>query len=66
MSTSEAYILNALQTPASMRPIYDAIDRGVTTQEQIIAETGLSEGQFDQAREGLRLLRLIGKENGAF
>lgn len=63
---SEGYILNALQTPASMRPIYDAIDRGVANEDQLRSETGLSEKLFDQARAGLRLLRLVGRENGDY
>jgi hypothetical protein len=63
MSTSEGYILNALQTPEPMRPVYEAIDRGYSTKEDILEETGLSEGLFDQAWSGLQLLRLVGRED---
>lgn len=62
MSTSEGYILNALQTPTPMRPIYDSVDRGHTTKEAIIEDTGLAENIFDQAFQGLQLLRLIGRK----
>ena len=66
MSQSEAYILNALQTPRPMRPIYDSIVDGHTTSVEIREDTGLTEGSFDQALQGLQLLRLVGREDEAY
>jgi hypothetical protein len=62
MSSSEGYILNALQTPPPIQPIYDSLQAGNTTREAIMEDTGIEEGTFDQAFQGLQLLRLVGRE----
>lgn len=62
MSDSEGYILNAVQTPGPLMPVYRAIDRGNTTKEKIKLETGI-DSNLDATLEGLRLLRLIGRED---
>lgn len=61
MSSSERFILNALQTPEPMPVIYDAIERDHQTKEAIEDETGVGD-TFDQARQGLGLLRMVGEE----
>lgn len=62
MSTSEGYVLNTLQTPEPIRPLYDAIDRGITDEEDLLEETGFDKNRLDNARNGLRQLRMIGRD----
>lgn len=61
MSETEAYILNAVQTPASLRTVYDSIDRGNTTTEALQSDTSLSEDLLGQGLTGLQLIGLIGR-----
>jgi hypothetical protein len=49
-----------------MLPIYDSVTDGNKTREAIRCDTGLSEGIFDQAFQGLQLLRLIGRVDEEF
>lgn len=62
MSETEAYILNAVQTPAPLRTVYDAIDRGNTTKDELQADTTLSEDLLNQGLTGLQIVGLIGRQ----
>lgn len=62
MSETEAYILNAVQTPAPLRTVYDAIDRGNTTKDELKADTALSEDLLNQGLTGLQIVGLIGRQ----
>jgi hypothetical protein len=62
MSTSEGYVLNTLQTPEPIRPLYDAIDRGITTREKLEAELGFDDERIRDNLNGLQQYRMIGKE----
>lgn len=62
MSDSEAYILNAVQTPTALRTVYDAIERGYTTKEALRADTCLSGDLLDQGLTGLQIVGLIGRQ----
>ncbi|SNR65439.1 hypothetical protein SAMN06266787_10826 [Halorubrum ezzemoulense] len=65
MSSSEGYILNAIQTPGPLLPVYRSIRHGATTGDEIHADTGIESG-LDAALDGLRLLRLIGREDSEY
>jgi hypothetical protein len=62
MSDSEGYILNAVQTPGPLIPVYRSINRGNTTKEKIRLDTGI-DNNLDATVKGLRLLRLVGRED---
>lgn len=64
--SSEGYILNAVQTPAPMRTVYRSVERGNTTKEALVADTGLPENLLDQGLSGLQLLRMVGREEHAW
>lgn len=66
MSTSEGYVLNTLQTPEPIKPLYDAIDRGVTARDELEAELGFDEERLSDGLNGLRQYRMIGKEDYEF
>lgn len=66
MSTSEGYVLNTLQTPEPIKPLYDAIDRGVTTRDSLGEELGFDEERLRDGLNGLRQYRMIGKEDYGF
>lgn len=63
---SEGYILNTLQTPALLRPVYNSVYRGNVTESAIRDDTGLDEKAVQQATDGLRYVRLLGRENGEY
>lgn len=65
MSNSEGYILNAVQTPGPLLPVYRSIASGNETKDAIREDTGISSG-LDAALDGLQLLRMIGKEEGKY
>jgi hypothetical protein len=65
MSSSEGYILNAVQTPRSLLPVYRSIAGGSTTKEAIQTDTDIG-SNLDATLDGLRLLRLIGREEEAY
>lgn len=62
MSSSEGYILNAVQTPGPLLPVYRAVRDGCGTKEEIREETAIESG-LDEILSGLRLLRMIGRED---
>jgi len=63
---SEGYILNALQTPALLRPVYESVQDGNVTQTKIEDDTGLDANAVKQATDGLRYVRLLGTEEGEY
>lgn len=63
---SEGYILNTLQTPALLRPVYESVQHGNTTHAEIKDDTGLDKNAVQQATSGLRHVRLLGREDGEF
>jgi hypothetical protein len=65
MSSSEGYILNAVQTPGPLLPVYRSIARGSTTKETIRMETAI-DANLEATLDGLRLLRLVGREDEAY
>lgn len=65
MSSSEGYILNAVQTPGPLLPVYRSVKRGQETREEIAADTSIESGLGEILR-GLRLLRMIGREDEAY
>lgn len=62
MSSSEGYILNAIQNPRPLYPVYTSIQAGKTTKEAVKEDTALEENIVDEAFSGLQLLRMIGRE----
>lgn len=59
MSSSEAYILNEIQTPNALNVVYNSISDGNMTEEDIEADTCLPEGSLSEVLSGLVLLGLI-------
>jgi len=59
MSSSEAYILNEIQTPNALNVVYESISDGNTTEEDIKADTCLPEGSLSEVLSGLVLLGII-------
>lgn len=62
MSDSEGYILNAVQTPGPLLPVYQSIKRGNVRKDDIKGDTGVG-SNLDATIEGLHLLRMIGRED---
>jgi len=58
---TEGYILNTVQTPEPLRTVYDSIDRGNTTEEEIINDTDLPDELRNQGLRGLQELGMIGR-----
>jgi hypothetical protein len=65
MSSSEGYILNAVQTPGPLLPVYRAIVQGSTSKPAIKTETEV-DANLDATLDGLRLLRLVGREDDEY
>jgi hypothetical protein len=66
MSSSEAYILNTLQTPDGLRTVYDSIADGNETEEEIVRDTGIREEAMDWLVDGLVLLGMIRRSEHAY
>ena len=62
MSETAPYILNAVQTPASLRTVYRSIERGNTTKEEIEKDTSLNDDLLNQGISGLRAVGLVGRQ----
>lgn len=62
MSNSEGYILNAVQTPGGLIPVYRSIKQGNKTKEDIKGDTTI-DNNLEATLKGLRLLRLVGRED---
>jgi hypothetical protein len=65
MSSSEGYLLNAIQTPGPLLPVYRSISQGSERKFHIKSDTQIDSG-LDSILDGLRLLRMIGKEEEAY
>ena len=65
MSSSEGYLLNAVQTPGPLLPVYRSISDGSETKSHIESDTQIDSG-LDYILDGLRLLRMVGKEEEAY
>lgn len=63
---SEGYILNALQTPAVLRPVYESVRSGNVTREAIQDDTLLGDNLLSQGVTGLQLVRLLGRDQGKY
>lgn len=59
MTTSEPYIINRIQTPYAMEVVYDAVDAGHETTDQIETNTQLTDSQVEESLDGLQLMGLI-------
>ena len=62
---SEGYILNAIQTPGPIKPVYQSIRSGNKTKARIKADCGI-DSNLDASLSGLQLLRMIGREDGEY
>jgi len=65
MSSSEGYLLNAIQTPGPLLPVYRSISHGSETKSHIESDTRIESG-LDEILVGLGLLRMVGKEDDAY
>lgn len=63
---SEGYILNTLQTPALLQPVYESVQHGSVTRAEIADDTGLNDEAVQQATDGLRYVHLLGREDGEY
>jgi hypothetical protein len=63
---SEGYILNALQTPAVLRPVYESVRSGNVTKDAIKEDTRLGKNLLEQGLNGLQLVRLLGRDEGKY
>jgi hypothetical protein len=61
---SEGYILNALQTPTTLRPVYESVRSGNVTKDEIQKDTLLGDNLLSQGLTGLKLVRLLGRDEG--
>lgn len=61
---SEGYILNKLQTPTVLRPVYESVRSGNVTKEAIKEDTLLGDNLLSQGLTGLKLVRLLGRDEG--
>jgi hypothetical protein len=57
--TDNGYVINTIQNPQSLKPIYDSIERGNTTDEAIQEDTALSSSAVDEGMKGLQRLALL-------
>lgn len=55
----QGYILNTIQNPRSLKPVYDSVARGNTTEEEIVDDTGLSAAAVGEGAKGLQRLGLL-------
>lgn len=62
---SEGYILNAIQTPGPIKPVYRSIRSGNKTKSRIKADCGI-DSNLDASLSGLQLFRMIGREDGEY
>jgi DNA-binding HxlR family transcriptional regulator len=57
--TSEGYILNQLQNPGGLKVVYDSIDDGNKTNEEIQKDTSLPESSVEELLGALNLLGMV-------
>ena len=58
-SSSEGYILNSGPNPKRMFILWDSVQRGNRTDNEIQADTGFSSSQISTTVTGLRYLRML-------
>ncbi|WP_324665780.1 hypothetical protein [Haloarcula sediminis] len=55
----QGYLLNTIQNPRSLKPVYESVNRGNTTDDEIVDDTGLSDAAVDEGAKGLQRLGLL-------
>ncbi|WP_336000188.1 hypothetical protein [Halorientalis halophila] len=55
----QGYLLNTIQNPRSLKPVYESVNRGNTTDDEIVDDTGLSVAAVDEGAKGLQRLGLL-------
>jgi len=55
----QGYLLNTIQNPRSLKPVYESVNRGNTTDDEIVNDTGLSAAAVDEGAKGLQRLGLL-------
>lgn len=55
----QGYLLNTIQNPRSLKPVYESVNRGNTTDDEIVDDTGLSAAAVDEGTKGLQRLGLL-------
>lgn len=64
--TDDGYVINTIQNPQSLKPVYDSIDRGNTTEEAIQEDTVLGSSAVDEGVKGLQRLGLVDTTEGEY
>lgn len=57
--TDDGYVINTIQNPQVLKPVYDSIDRENTTDDAIIEDTALGSSAVDEGVKGLQRLGLL-------
>lgn len=60
-SETAQLVINPVETPATIRPVYDAIQNDNTTDTEIIGHTGLEQYHVDQGIAALHAAGLVGR-----
>jgi len=55
----QGYLLNTIQNPRSLKPVYESVNRGNTIDDEIVDDTGLSAAAVDEGAKGLQRLGLL-------
>jgi hypothetical protein len=55
----QGYLLNTIQNPRSLKPVYESVNRGNTTGDEIVDDTGLGAAAVDEGAKGLQRLGLL-------
>ncbi|WP_123538150.1 hypothetical protein [Halosimplex salinum] len=58
-AADQGYILNTIQNPRSLKPVYESVNRGNTIGDEIVDDTGLSVAAVDEGAKGLQRLGLL-------
>lgn len=64
--TDDGYVINTIQNPQSLKPVYDSIDRGNLTDEAIQEDTALGSSAVDEGVKGLQRLGLLDSTDGEY
>jgi len=64
--TDDGYVINTIQNPQSLKPVYDSIDRGNATDEAIEEDTRLGSSAVDEGVKGLQRLGLLDSTDGEY
>lgn len=59
----QGYLLNTIQNPRSLKPVYESVNRDNTTDDEIVDDTGLSAAAVDEGAKGLQRLGLLDSKN---